>query len=236
MEDLTIVTCNHDTDYLIKNLVNSIKNVCVNIPQILVIETGSSIIEWEDMIQGGVSYHRYNNQSHGNSVNRSFDLVRTRYMLLVDSDILFLKDISEPYKMFKDSGCVLMGEVVGDRGGKKLHPRVNPWFCFMDLETLKNNNIKFYDHYKTKVMKSDKIYDIGSSMFEDVTDKGLFVADVRMEEKYFKHYEGMSWRVQKYNPSNGDTDIDVGGTHDNEALYLHGLMVRQQYEKDTKNL
>lgn len=239
MSDLSIVVCNHDTPDLIKNLVTSIKNVSITVPEILVIETGDSKkkLGWEDMIQGGVSYHRYYNQSHGNGVNRSFDLVRTRYMLLVDSDVLLLDDIEKPFNLFKDGGFTLMGEVVGDRGGKSLYPRVNPWFCFMDLEQLKKHGIKFYDKERTdKSKKSGRVYDIGSTMFEDVVNADLMVANVKLENKYFKHYEGMSWRVQKYNPDNGDTDIDNGGTHDNKALYEYGLKVQEQYRKDVSSL
>jgi hypothetical protein len=73
-------------------------------------------------------------------------------------------------------------------------------------------------------------------MYEDILDAELLIGDVRMENKYFKHYEGMSWRVQKFNPDNGDTDIDVGGTHDNKALYDYGIKIREQYEKDIKEL
>lgn len=229
MEDLTIVTCNCDTSDLIINLKRSIEKHCSVLPKILVIDTG-------ELSMMGIQNIKMLNTSHGNAVNAAFDLVKTRYMLLVDSDVLFLKDIKQPYEKFKEGGFVLMGEVVGDRGGKSLYPRVNPWFCFIDLEQLKEHNINFYDHHRTKEMKSERIYDIGSTMFEDVINAELTVADARMENKYFKHYEGMSWRVQKYNPDNGDTDIDIGGTHDNIQLYKLGLYIREQYNKDVANL
>lgn len=231
--DLTLVTCNHNTDDLIYNLMASLAKFVINIPdELVVISTGDVPFEktskplWYDYF--------FPNTSHGNAVNAAFELVKTRYILLVDSDVLFLKDFKEPFEKFKEHGFALMGEVVGDRGGKSLYPRVNPWFCFIDLEQLKKHGIKFYDHHRTKVLKSDKIYDIGSTMFEDVINAGLSVGDAKMEGKYFRHYEGMSWRVQKYNPNNGDTDIDVGGTHDNKALYEYGLKVREQYEEDIK--
>ena len=163
-------------------------------------------------------------------------VIDTRYILLVDSDVLFLRDITKPFEKFKESGCVLMGEVTGDRGGKRIHSRVNPWFCFMDLKTLREYKIRFYDHFRSKVLKSDKIYDVGSTMYEEILANGLTIADVKMENKYFKHYEGMSWRVQKYNPTKPDTDIDIGGTHNNKALYDYGLKVKEQYERDVANL
>ncbi len=234
MDDLTIVTCNCDTCDLIINLKRSIEKHCSVLPKIMVIDTGKSSMM-------GIQNIKMLNTSHGNAVNAAFDLVETKYMLLVDSDVLFLEDIKKPYEKFKEGGFALMGEVVGDRGGKSLYPRVNPWFCFIDLEQLKIHDIKFYDKERTerskrKLINPSRIYDIGSTMFEDVIKAELTVANARMENKYFKHYEGMSWRVQKYNPNNGDTDIDIGGTHDNVHLYQLGLRVREQYNKDIANL
>ena len=239
MEDLTIVVCNHDTPDLITNLMVSIAKTCENIPAMLVISTGKFPLL--NPIKPLWKTHYIPHTSHGDAVNESFNLVKTRYMLLVDSDVLFLKDFYNPFEKFKEGGFALMGEVVGDRGGKSLYPRVNPWFCFIDLEQLKEHDIKFYDHYRTETSKRklsnpNRVYDIGSTMFEDVINSGLTVADAKMENKYFKHYEGMSWRVQKYDPNNGDTDIDIGGTHDNLALYEYGLKVREQYERDVANL
>ena len=226
MEDLTIVSCNYSTPELIKNLKISLTKVG-NKCKLLIIDTGNLFTDGDIHLPM---------TSHGNAVNKAFDIVDTRYMLLVDSDVLFLKDFSPPFEKFKENGFTLMGEVVGDRGGKSLYPRVNPWFCFIDLGQLKEHNIQFYDHHRTKVVKSNRKYDIGSTMFEDVITAGLTVGNVKMEGKYFKHYEGMSWRVQKYNPYNVDTDIDIGGTHANKALYEYGLKVMEQYRKDVENL
>lgn len=236
--DLTLVSCNHDTPDLILNLQKSIENTQFIIPQILIIDTG--FYPSKDYNGKLRTYHMHCT-SHGVAVNESFDLVKTRYMLLIDSDVLFLKDIKHPFEKFKECGAALMGEVVGDRGDKSLYPRVNPWFCFIDLKQLKEHDILFYDKERTerskrKLMNPPRVYDIGSTMFEDVVNAGLTIADVKMEGKYFKHYEGMSWRVQKYDPNNGDTDIDIGGTHDNKVLYEYGLKIREQYERDVADL
>lgn len=233
MDDLTITVCNHDTPELIYNWHYSLKKVMPNFSNILVVDTGKYPLLGS---HGRFDEIYIPNTSHGNAVNKIFQSINTKYIILTDSDVLFLQDITKPFQKFKEGGFVLMGEVVGDRGGKSLHPRVNPWFCFMDLEQLKHHNIQFYDHHRTKEIKSEKIYDIGSTMYEDVLNAGLTIANAKMEGKYFKHYEGMSWRVQKYDPNQPDTDIDVGGTHNNKALYLHGLMVKEQYERDVANL
>lgn len=230
--DLTIVTCDYNTPELTKNLISSIRRHCSEVYNIIVVNTGYENYKTEYQSEGVLVYN-FLNSSHGNGVNYALNqLVKTRYVLLVDTDVLLLKDIAKPFEKFKQNNLTLMGEVVGNRGGKLLKQRVNPWFCFIDLKQLKDNDIKFYDHYRTKELKSDIIYDIGSTMFEDCITNNLKIGDFKMEGIYFKHYEGMSWRVQKYNPNNGDTDIDIGGTHNNIALYEYGLKVREQYLKD----
>ena len=56
---------------------------------------------------------------------------------------------------------------------------------------------------------------------------------MHLEGIYFKHYEGMSWRVQRYNPNFEDTDVDIGGTHPNKLLYDLGNRVKRNYISDT---
>lgn len=233
--ELTIVTCDYNTPDLTKNLVRSIRKNCSEKYNIIIVNTGYEDYKTEYQSEGVLVYN-FLNSSHGNGVNYALDqLVKTRYVLLVDTDVIFLKDIVKPFTKFKENDLAIMGEVVGNRGGKLLKQRVNPWFCFIDLQKLKKHNISFYDHYRTKECKTVVAYDIGSTMFEDCIDNRLKVGDYMMEDIYFKHYEGMSWRVQKYNPNNEDTDIDIGGTHNNIHLYQYGLKVREQYLKDIKH-
>jgi glucose dehydrogenase len=73
-------------------------------------------------------------------------------------------------------------------------------------------------------------------MFEDVEKAGLSIADANMEGKYFKHYGGMSWRWQSYDPSKEDTDIDFGGTHPHKQLYDIGKKIAEDYERETSHL
>ena len=237
MEDLTIVTCNYNTPDLIKNLVRSIKNTCLDIPKILVIDTGKKTTNVDEIVED-VRYFAYANSSHGEGVNKSFDEVDTRYMLLVDSDILFLKDMQKPFEKFKELGVAAMGKIVGSVAGKNLYDRIEPWYCFLDLQFLKKNNIKFFDAKRTKQSKEEniKIYDVGSTMLEDILKNEGTVANVNLEGRYFKHYGGMSWRMQSYDPTTVDTDIDFCGTHPHKILYDIGCQVRSEYEKDIRQL
>jgi glycosyltransferase involved in cell wall biosynthesis len=236
--DLTILTCNFNTPDLIINLLKSLKLTSSEIPKVLVMDTSSEPDKEISNHFNEVCFNKAGCIGHGLAVNEGFDMIETRYILLVDSDILFLKDFMPLYVKFKSSGLSLMGKVVEDCGGKSLHPRIEPWFCFIDLFKLKENNIKFFDPIRTKNSRiiGKKIYDIGSTMFEDVCKFDLSVGDCDVENKYFRHYGGMSWRTQTYNPNDIDTDIDFGGTHPNKQLYEAGILVRNEYTRDIEYL
>lgn len=234
--DLTIVTCNYNTPELIVNLVKSIKKFCKSVPEILVVETGSVVdttLQLDD-----VRYLYSPNSPHGIGVNKALEHIKTEYVLLVDSDVLFLRDFEHPFNVFKNKNLTLMGKVVGDCGGKSLYERIEPWYCFINAKKLKENKIKFFDSERTKQSKDEgsKIYDVGSTMFEDVINSGLDIGNSDMEGKYFRHYGGMSWREQKYNPNDVDTDIDFGGTHPHKVLWDIAQQVKRQYYNDVNTI
>lgn len=240
--DITLLTCIYNTPYLINPLFKSFDRHHDNYKKVVVNTSDQNTLLREcDDILDSFGLHekiKLSGSSHGEAVNSALELIDTPHVLLVDSDIIFYKSFDTILERMIDGEFALGGEVVGNRGGKELYPRIQPWYCYINLKFLKENNIKFFDSDRTIKSKKDgiRIYDIGSTMFEDVVNAGGKIANFSVENKYFKHYEGMSWRVQKYNPNNGDTDIDIGGTHDNEALYLHGLMVKNEYERDVANL
>lgn len=236
--ELTILTCNYNTHELISNLLKSAKSCFNEMPSIMVMNTSTDPKESIELSNKGIKHYNFKGGIHGEAVNLGFRKVRTRYVLLVDSDIIFLKDIDKIFEKFKETGGVLMGKIVGDVGGKSLYPRVEPWYCFIDLNHLKLHKIDFFDREKTKNSKNtDRVYDIGSTMYEKVVESGKLIVDAPfLENKYFKHYGGMSWRTQKFDGSKGDTDIDFGGTHPHKILYDIGMQVKQEYLAETEYL
>lgn len=236
--DLTILTCNYETPHQIKNLLKSVYNTSSELPKVVVMNTGKTDASDKELEEDGIPYYNFRGATHAEAVNLGFHKVTTRYVLLVDSDVIFLRDLKNAFEIFKSYDFTLMGKVVGDCGGKQLYSRVEPWYCFIDLDRLKHYRIKFSDHDRVKESKANggRVYDIGSTMFEDVAKYNLTVGDVTMENKFFKHYGGMSWRMQSYDPTKGDTDIDFGGTHPHKVLYDIGLKVKETYDKETASL
>jgi glycosyltransferase involved in cell wall biosynthesis len=236
MNNLSILTCCYNTPQEVVKLLRSVKQTSEELPKLLLMNTSTNDSELVFQ-RNEIPYFNYRGGIHGEAVNLGLRKVKTRYVLLVDSDVIFLKDYKKAFERFKECGCALMGKVVGDCAGKSLYPRVEPWYCFIDLDQLKKHKIEFFDRERTlKSKSSDRVYDIGSTMFEDVEKAGLKIGDADMEGKYFRHYGGMSWHCATYDPSKPDTDVDFGGTHPNKALYDHGMRVKHQYDVDTKHL
>lgn len=235
--NLTILTSNFNTNHQTPNLLKSLVTVVKDLPKAIVINT-STVPECELPLQfEGIPYYNFRGGIHGEAVNLGLRKVKTRYVLLVDSDVIFLKDFFPAFERFKETGCALMGKVTGDCGGKLLYPRVEPWYCFMDLHQLKAHKIEFFDRERSKKSKSEeRVYDIGSTLFEDIEKFGLTIADVDLEGKYFKHYGGMSWHTQKFNPNDVDTDIDFGGTHPHKGLADYGTQIKRVYDQETEYL
>ena len=238
MSSLSILTCNYNTPDITKNMLRSLDrtSTCIS-DRVYVMDTSPISGKLSHHLLTDVVIQNLPDYSHGKAVNYALNFIESDHILLIDSDVIFYKDITPIYEKFKEGGYTLLGNVSGDRGGKSLYPRVDPWFCFINRRHLVENGILFFDEERTlKSKNKDRIYDVGSTMFEDVLNANLKIANFNAENKYFKHYEGMSWRVQKYNPHTGDTDIDIGGTHDNISLYEYGLMIQDQYNKDLINL
>lgn len=237
--DLTILTCNYNTPELVINLHKSIKKYSNLECDFIVINTSTDDVSENYLKENKINYYNYRGGIHGDAVNLGLRKIKTKYVLLLDSDVIITSDIRGVFTKMKSNNLALMGNIVGDCGGKSLYPRVEPWFCFIDREILSKYKISFFDRQRTKKSKlptSERVYDIGSTMYEDVIKYNLLVGNLNVENKRFIHYGGMSWRVQLYNPNDVDTDIDFGGTHPHKDLKDYGELVRKKYQEDIKNL
>lgn len=234
MDNLTVITCSYNTPDVTCNM---LKSYCKyhGRGKFFVVDNSTDDKTASLLTEYKVPFITNKGGLHITSVDKALDNVKTKYALLVDTDIIFLKDNTPVFTTFKDSGAVIAGDVCGDRGGKKIHYRVHPWYCWIDVEQIKNNSIKFYNKEK-QYAPSSKINDVGCTFFSDIREKNLKIGDIKGEAVYYRHYEGMSWRTKRYGVRSGDIDHDPSATHNNEGLYIVGRLVESEYAHDTKNL
>ncbi len=231
MQDLTLISCSYNTPNVTMTMIKSF--LAHHKPIDTFIIDNSTDDETSKLLEeNNVPFERNPKGLHIESVDKLFDKVKTRYALLVDTDIVFCRPIENIFEKFKDNKLTLLGNVGGDRGGKSIHFRVHPWFCFIDLKNIKEKNIKFYNPIKHELMSKTKIVDVGCTFYDDIKKEKLLIGDINIEEKYFKHYEGMSWRVNRFGRDEGDIDFDRNATHNNTGLYRHGLYIESLYNKE----
>lgn len=234
MDDLTLITCSYNTPDITINMLKSWMYVHNHTQQLILIDGSTDDATKILLENNNIPYISNPGGTHGQNVNIGLENCKTKYALLVDSDVIFLKHHNDIFNQFKEAKVAILGKIEGDRGGKKIYNRVNPWHCFIDVETIKNNNIVFFNETKMKEsFKTEKIYDIGSTFFEDIKKANLKIGDVDLLGKYYYHFEGMSWYKNKYDASKEDTGIDFGGTHNNPN-YIQAYEHKYQLFKTTE--
>ena len=241
MNKFTLITCSYNTPEVTLKMLKSWAVVHNNqFRNVIIIENSTNSMTSYVLDKNNIDYVKNPGGTHGSSVNIALDKCETDYALLVDTDVVFHKNHEHLFNIFESNDLTLMGKVEGDRGGKHIRNRVNPWHCFINVKHLKKHNIKFFDETRFKeALQTDFIYDVGSTMFEDVHKLKLKIADMDFQGKYFTHYEGLSWYTNKYNPNKQDThslDYDPEGSHNNKALYDAGIQKMNHYQKQTAYL
>lgn len=214
MNDLTLITCSYHTPEVLMAMLRSFVYFHPDsIPQkIIVMENSRDDITVNLLDSASIPYQRNPGATHSIALDKALTLCQTKYALVVDSDILFQKNIKEAYDYMKEANGVLLGELIKSRGGYKLENRIGPWFMFVDVEEINKHKIRFHDQARINATGSQGFFnniplqsnnggvylDVGSSFLSDVMSKNLKVLAISEETRneFCHHYEGVSWRVK----------------------------------------
>lgn len=232
MQDVTLISCSYNTPQVTITMLKSF--LAYHKPIDIFILDNSTNDETSKLLEeNNVPYEKNPKGLHTTSVDKLFKKVKTKYALLVDTDVVFLKPLDPIFKKFKENNLTLLGRVCGDRGNKSIHFRVHPWFCFINLDNIRKNNINFYNPDKHSLLEQTKLVDVGCTFYDDIKSNNLLIGDINIENNYFKHYEGMSWRTKRFSTGpEGDIDVDENATHNNHRMYNYGLKVEAEYKEE----
>lgn len=210
MYDLTLVSCNYNTPSQIETMLKSWAFHHTNqSSKCLIMEHSTNEDSIDFYKSNNIEFIRNKGSVHYRGVEAALHLVNSRYMLLVDSDVVFNKNLNEIINFYINNNIHLAGRVEGDRGGFSLHRRIHPWYCFIDVTFIREHSIRFVDMNRVKATNSEgfyknipinnqdsmKKYDVGATFLEDAMSHNARVYSHNLENEYFTHYEGMSWRM-----------------------------------------
>jgi len=138
----------------------------------------------------GAIVNNFGSAKHCYSVEKCIELIDDGFILL-DSDVLLKKDISE----IVDNNYYAVGDVKCYKVERLL-----PWICYINVKKCKENDIHYFDERRIYgLSNSDLFYDTGRSFYEDVKSKlkkikynmyiehflaGSWLEDARIKHKY----------------------------------------------------
>lgn len=257
LANCTILTCSYNTPEYTMTMLKSFVVVhgFTETYNLLIIDNSTDEETAKLLAENNIEYIRNPGGRHSTSIDCLISNCRTDYALLVDTDIIFQLPMYKLLKVIQEQKGTLLGDVCGNRGGFNLHPRVQPWFCMINVSDIKKHGIKWHDEKRIKESNSDLFYaeipfnpnkgnkilfyDNGATFYEDINKAGLKIIDAKGIRNYFRHYEGASWHRTSGHP--GFTEFGnkryerfknmefprYAGIDIKDRFRLHGLRIRK---------
>jgi hypothetical protein len=253
-QDLTLMSCSFNTPLHTITMLKSFIRVHGDGPFNLLLMENSTNNETSDILDANnIKYIKNPGGTHSLSIDELIFNCLTKYALLVDSDVVFTKPIDKLLEVMAINDITLLGEICGDRGGYKIHNRVHPWFCLINIDNIKSRGIKWHDQRRIDDSKSQyffsaipinpmrgnviPFYDNGCTFFEDVAKVKLNIVNAKGITSYFKHYEGSSWHRQsghdgfiKY--GNGVYEQFLIDSKAHESVDIKNKFITKDYSQD----
>lgn len=137
------------------------------------------------------SKNNYGSAKHCYSVEKCMEILDENFILL-DSDILLKKDISDLIK----EDCVLTSDTElwkAKLSNKVPKYRATPYICFINVKLCKKHNVHYYNpKFIFGLTKNGDNYDTGTYFLEQIKQKKLKWQKIHNYD-YIVHYKGGSW-------------------------------------------
>lgn len=213
MKNCTLITCSYNTPSVTITMLRSfvLMNGC-GPHNLILMENSTDEDTVNRLLKHNVPYIRNKGMTHAEAVDKAIHMCSTKYALLVDSDIIFNRPINDAFfDNIANNDATLVGKATSSRAGYKLKSRIDPWFCFINIEDVQRFNIRFYDKNDPRILDTNstgfygnvpinnnknsdvEMYDVGGTFYEDIKKSNLNIFNLIGIENSFKHYEGMSW-------------------------------------------
>lgn len=169
MKDITLVSVNWNQkkamEIMLKSYINfHHSNEKLNL---LLFDNGSTDGSKEWLINNKIPFISHpENIGHENAINYIYPLIKTKYVLIVDTDIIFLKNIKDAYIDKFSEKVKLIGDYITQHT-PPLIPRIAAWFFFFDIESMRNKGVNIFRN------SENWIYDVGSWYTEQVLENGF---------------------------------------------------------------
>lgn len=167
--------------------VNTFKNVnIIDNTNGQIIDFNKWLEKYPNRIKSNGKTNNWGSAKHAYTINKCMELIRENFVLL-DSDILLKKDISE---LFREDLLYVAETVLQPKSKIR---RVLPYICFINNELCSKNDVHYFNddymHGLRKTIKSDS-YDTGAYFY--LACEKLKHEEIKCND-YIEHYKAGSW-------------------------------------------
>ena len=204
-KDITLVTVNWNQkpslELLLKSYVQH--HYAGESLKLMLVDNGSGDGSKEWLLENQIPFFNFaDNIGHEQAINAIYEEIKTKYVLLVDSDVQF-KDFVWDYIDCLSEGCVSAGELIDKNfiNETKIKDRVSPWFTLFDYHKVRDAGIKTFR------TNQDWTYDVGSEFYENIVKAGFSNYNIErlpgnqdndlisMKYEKYRHWGKVSWDV-----------------------------------------
>tara|TARA_R100000805_G_scaffold5883_1_gene7281 strand:+ start:548 stop:1228 length:681 start_codon:yes stop_codon:yes gene_type:complete len=202
MDDITLITCSYNTPLVTECMLKTFIKCHGGKHRITIVENSDKDDKTKKMLRDynipyidGAKVLKPEDGfgwSHHQGLDWAVKNNKTRYCLIVDTDILFVNPILHLLDIIKaDDSIVALGPLQIFPAKFNLLPRIHP--CFMLLDT------KFFNRYSdlTFSYSGNAKYDVGSYLYKRVYELGKRTYHIEHNKLYNHLMEGTSWAVDK---------------------------------------
>lgn len=210
IKDLTLLTVSFNNNVLTGMMIKSFIKQFGEIPEIIIVDNGNKIPVDDGLKNLFTVLDNFQNKLIPNKLQPSRNhcatidyalkhCIKTKYVLLVDNDILFKPKLKSFIKDFDETKYDAAGEI----GYDVIPPnRLFPYCCLINVEKMKKENLSYYDENRIisfgmpgHFSKKDDYYDTGSSFLEDI--KSWKILEIKLSDICI-HMKGASLRNKDY--------------------------------------
>ena len=172
----------------------------------IIVDNGSTDGSKEWLVENEIPFISLNgNIGHEQAINYIYPLIKTKYALIVDTDIEFLRNVYGEYMHLLNDETKLIGDyIIGDQLNAPVKPRVGAWFYLFDIEAMRGHGVNTFRD------SSDWSYDVCSWMTEKILQHGYKIHHVprlnedidheliSMQYPTHNHIGKVSWDISKH--------------------------------------
>ena len=202
MNDISLISVNWNQRSVMELM---LKSYAVHHPgrlKLMLVDNGSTDGSKEWLVEQDIPFIDLpTNLGHEQALNVVYPYIRTKYALVVDTDVEFVAPVAQ-YRDCLDDNCIVAGELITRDNG--VTPRIGAWFFLFDIEAIRNKGVKKFRD------SANWAYDVGGWMTEQIFNHGFTHHQIHMKPgdidrdvigmNYGTHYHlgKMSWNLDNH--------------------------------------